>query len=79
MKLKDQFRVDEKEGSFYNGGGKTLEQGVQRGGRCPLHGNIEGQVEWVSGQPDVPVCGSRDDLEHLCKGPLQLKLFMILL
>lgn len=59
--------LDEKEESFYNDGGKTLEQGVQRDGRCPLFGNIEGQVEWVSGQPDVaedvPVCGTRVDLD----------------
>lgn len=63
FKLKQgQFKLVEKEENFYSDGAKTLEQVVRRGGRCPLLGNTEGQVEWVSGQSDVsedvPVCGA---------------------
>lgn len=52
---------------------KTVEQGVQGGDRCPLLGNVQGQVEWVSGQPDVAedvpalaVGGPRSPLKVLC-------------
>ena len=31
---------DTKEEIFYNEGGETLEQIAQRGGRCPIPGNI---------------------------------------
>jgi len=37
---------------FYNEGGETLSQVAQRGGRCPIPGNIQGQVGWGSEQPD---------------------------
>jgi len=44
---------------LYSEGGETLEQVAQRGGRCPIPGNIHGQVGWGSEQPglvkDVPV------------------------
>jgi len=50
-------------------GGETLEQVAQRGGRCPIPGNIQGQVAWASEQSglvkDVPaLCreGGPDDL-----------------
>ena len=40
-------------------GGETLAQVAQKGGRCPIPGNIQGQVGWGSEQPglveDVPV------------------------
>jgi len=35
---------------FY--GGETLDHVPQRSGRCPIPGNVEGQVEWGSEQPD---------------------------
>ena len=38
---------------FYNEGVETLEQVAQRGGRCPMPGNIQSQVGRVSEQPDV--------------------------
>jgi len=43
---------------FYNENGETLAQVSQRGGRCPIPGNTEGQVGWGSEPPalveDVP-------------------------
>jgi len=41
-----------KEEMFYNEGGETLAQVAQRGGRCPIPGNIQGQVGWGSEKPD---------------------------
>lgn len=38
---------------FYNGGGGTLAQVAQRGGRCLIPGNIRGQVGQGSEQPDL--------------------------
>jgi len=38
---------------FYNQGSETLEQVAQRGGKCPIPGNIQGQVGWGSEQPDL--------------------------
>ena len=29
--------------------------GCQRGGGCPVSGDIQGQAEWDSEQPDLPV------------------------
>ncbi|KAK4812027.1 LOW QUALITY PROTEIN: hypothetical protein QYF61_025018 [Mycteria americana] len=46
-------RTRYKEEIFYNEGGEALEQVTQRGGRCPILGNIQGQVEWSSQQPDL--------------------------
>ncbi|KAK4822058.1 hypothetical protein QYF61_008867, partial [Mycteria americana] len=42
-----------KEEIFYNEGGEALAQVAQRGGRCPIPGNIQGQVGWGSEQPDL--------------------------
>ena len=38
---------------FYDEGGETLKQVVQRGGRCPIPGNIQGEVGRGSEQPDL--------------------------
>ena len=37
---------------FYDESSQTLAQIAQRGGRCPLPGNIQNQVGWGSEQPD---------------------------
>jgi len=37
---------------FYDNSGETLAQVAQRGGRCSIPGNIQGQVEWGSEHPD---------------------------
>jgi len=37
--------------NFYHKGGETLAWVVQRGGRCPIPGNIRGQVGRGSEQP----------------------------
>ncbi|KAK4829983.1 hypothetical protein QYF61_008114 [Mycteria americana] len=42
-----------KEEIFHNEGGETLVQVAQRGGRCPIPGNIQGQVGRGSEQPDL--------------------------
>ena len=34
-------------------GGEALEQVAQRGGGCPIHGDIQGQDGWGSEQPDL--------------------------
>ena len=44
-------------------GGETLEWVVQRGGRCPIRGNIQGQVERGSEQPDLV-----EDVPAHCRG-----------
>ena len=41
-----------KEEIFYDEGGETLEQVVQRGGRCPIPGNTKAHVGGGSEQPD---------------------------
>jgi len=38
---------------FYTEGGETLDQVAQRGGRCPIPGNIQGQVGRGSEQLDL--------------------------
>ncbi|KAK4828390.1 hypothetical protein QYF61_026128 [Mycteria americana] len=38
---------------FYDEGGETLEQVSQRGGKCPIPGNIQGQVGRGSEYPDL--------------------------
>ncbi|KAK4815071.1 LOW QUALITY PROTEIN: hypothetical protein QYF61_015355 [Mycteria americana] len=42
-----------KEEFFYREGGETLEQVVQRGGRCPILGNFQGQAGWGFEQPGL--------------------------
>ena len=42
---------------------RTLAQVAQRGGRCPIPGNVQGQVGWGSEQPD-PV----EDVPAHCRG-----------
>jgi len=41
-----------KEEIFYDEGSETLAQVAQRGGGCPIPGNIQGQVGQGSEQPD---------------------------
>ena len=48
---------------FYNEGGETPAQVAQRGDRCPIPGNIQGQVGLGSEQPD-PV----EDVPARCRG-----------
>ena len=48
---------------FYSECGVTVEQVAQRGGWCPLPGNIQGQVGQGSEQPDLVV-----DDPALCRG-----------
>ena len=54
---------------FCNEGGETLERVSQRGGRCPIPGNLQGQGGWASEQPDlfgeVPVHGRGVGLDDL--------------
>jgi len=38
---------------FYNEGGEALEQIAQRGGRCPIAGNIQCQVGLGFEHPDL--------------------------
>ncbi|KAK4818784.1 LOW QUALITY PROTEIN: hypothetical protein QYF61_019130 [Mycteria americana] len=52
-----------KEEIFHNEGGEMLEQVAQRGGRCPMPGNIQGQVGWGSEQPDLV-----EDVPTHCRG-----------
>jgi len=47
----------------YSEGGETLGKTDQRGGRCPIPGNIQGQVGWGSEQPDLV-----EDMPVLCRG-----------
>ena len=54
FKLKEgRFRLDVRKNFFYNESGETLAQVPQRGGRCPIPGNIQGQVGWGSEQPGL--------------------------
>ncbi|KAK4816211.1 LOW QUALITY PROTEIN: hypothetical protein QYF61_013449 [Mycteria americana] len=63
FKLKEgRFRLDIRK-KFYDEGGETLEQVAQRGGRCPMPGNIQGQVGQGSEQPDLV-----EDIPAHCKG-----------
>ena len=39
------FRLDIRKKFFYNKGGEALEQVAQRGGGCPILGDIRGQAE----------------------------------
>ena len=39
--------------NIYSEGGEKLAQVAQRGGRCPIPGNIQGQVGRGSEQPDL--------------------------
>jgi len=48
---------------FYNEGGGTLAQVAQRGGQCPIPGNVQGQVGRGSEHPD-PV----EDVPAHCRG-----------
>ena len=49
--------------SSYDECGKTLEQVAQRGGRCPIPGNVHGPVGWGSEQPDLV-----EDVPAHCRG-----------
>jgi len=49
--------------NFYYEGGETLAQVAQRGDRCPIHGNIQGQVGWGSEQPGLVA-----DVHAHCRG-----------
>jgi len=46
------FRLDRREKFFCDEGAETLAQIAPRGGRCPIPGNIQGQVGRGSEQPD---------------------------
>jgi len=59
----NRFRLDIKEELFYHEGGETLAQVAQRGGRCPIPGNIQGQVGQGSEQPDPA-----EDVPAHCRG-----------
>jgi len=49
---------------LYEEDGETLEQVAHRGGRCPIPGNIQGQVGLGSEQPDLV------DVPAYCRGGL---------
>ena len=49
--------------NIYDEGGETLAQVAQRGGRCPIPGNIQGQVGQDSEQPDLA-----EDVPAHCRG-----------
>ena len=48
---------------FYDEGDEALEQVPQRGGRCPIPGNIQGQVGWASEIPNLV-----EDFPAHCRG-----------
>jgi len=48
---------------LYREDGETLAQAAHRGGRCPIPGNISGQVGWGSEHPD-----SGEDVPAHCRG-----------
>ena len=54
---------------FYSEGGETVAQVAQRGGRCPIPGNVQGQVGRGSEHPDlvedVPAHGRGVELDDL--------------
>jgi len=49
----ESWELELQEEIFYNEDGDTLAQVAQRGGRCLVPGNIQGQVGWGSEQPDL--------------------------
>jgi len=57
------FWVRYKEKIFYSEGGEALEQVVQRGIRCSIPGDIQGQAGPGSEQPDLAV-----DIPVSCRG-----------
>jgi len=57
------FRLVMRKTFFYSEGGETLAWIAQRGGRCPIPGNIPGQAGRGSEQPD-PV----EDVPARCRG-----------
>jgi len=64
FKLKEGgFRLDKMKKFFYDEGGETLAQVSQRGGGCPIPGDIQGQVGWGSEQSDLVV-----DVPPHCRG-----------
>jgi len=62
-------RVAKGEGILCYAGGETLAEVAQRGGRCPIPGNIPGQTGRGSEKPDVvedvPAHGRGVGLGHL--------------
>ena len=40
---------------FYRKGGEALKQVAQRGGGCPIPGDIQNQAGWDSEQPDLSI------------------------
>jgi len=64
FKLREgRFRLDIRKKFFYHESGETLAQVAQRGGGCPILGNIPGQVGQDSEQP-----GLVEDVPAHCKG-----------
>jgi len=63
------FRLGIRHRFFYSEGGEALEQVAQRGGRCLMLRNIQGQVGRGSEQPDlvedVPAHGNEVGLDDL--------------
>ena len=56
QRKKGRFRLDIRKKSFTIGkGSESLAKVAQRGSRCPIPGDIQGQDEWHSGQPDIAV------------------------
>lgn len=47
LKKEGRFRLDIRKNFFFKDG-ETLEQIVQRGGKCSVSGNIQGQSGWGS-------------------------------
>jgi len=52
FKLRGEIQTGYKEEIFYHEGGETLGQVAQRGGRCPIPGQTEGQAGQGSEHPD---------------------------
>jgi len=64
FKLKESgFTLDIRKKFLYDEGGETLAQVAQRGGRCPIPGNIQGQAGQGSEQPDL-----LEDVAAYCSG-----------
>ena len=57
FRLKEErFRLNiRKSFFFYSKSGETLEQVTQKGGGCPIPGDIRGQDGWGSEHPDLAV------------------------